>query len=582
VSASSRVGIGWSAGALAFLLALMVVGVVFLLGHRAQRLWRTELVELPTRVIPRTSEASVARLVATVDAIEGIDNHSFSIESDIVLVQLFDANTHRPAPGVCEGPDWVRTPGALALEQPSSASEDASGEVWEGRNLRVRWFWCESTPSALREAVRDHVLAFDDDPTLAEIWPLRHGPRDPDWVVDDSGLLRPAVEATGLEHEVLTILVFALGLAGALVVGMGFAGVLPGPSAGAPRSRTDPRWVVVATTVACIACIGLRFSLASDAGIDSDESWAKPIIGSIFHESHDAWVHPPLFHMLQQPWVRAIGWEPNTAIAWVRLPWLAFGLAATALVVAHALARRTAPWQLALLLPCLLAVDVAAEFILARPYPLATMLVVMVAFAAWAPWQGESRAGARLRWIVILLAAGLAMWTDLVAGLVAGGLVMVRVFRSPVPLRARAAVVAVLGLWALALVPGAAWASRYQVDPEAARATPETQGMLEPGHLTPGLENLDHLPALLTFGEDASLWPLGLLAIAALLALPILAHRTRTHRVEAWIPLVLVALAIAMSATLVKLRPRNVAFAPHLIAMFGTIVLARRPESPSD
>ncbi len=573
---SARVGIRSSVGALALLLALMIVGVVFLLEHRAARAWRTEPVELSERVIPRSSEGAVASLVAQLDALEDVDEHSFSIESDVVLVQLFDADTRAAEPGACDGPDWVRPPAALALEHAQHESTDSQGETWTGQNLRVHLYACDSTPARLRSALRAKALEFDDDPALQEIWPARLGPRDPDWVVDDSGLLRPAARATGLDHEQLTILVFALGLAACVALGLGLGEVLPGPLGRSLRRPPEPRWTVPLLVSLFVACIGLRFMVASVAGVDSDESWAGRIDGSIFHESHDAWVHPPLFHMLQQPWVRFIGWTPATAIVWMRLPWLGFGLAATALVLAHALATRSATWQLGLVLPCLLVIDLAERLILARPYALATLLIVIVAFFAWAPFSDESPSGARLRWTLIPLAAGLAMWTDLVAGAIAAALIVVRLVSVPTPARARAAACLVLFVWGVALLPGAAWASRHQVDPGASRATIAAEGMLEPGHLAPGLEKLDHMPAIMVFGHDAPLWPLGLLAIAGLLALVGVAHARHERRVEAWIPLVLLAAAMLTSATLVNLRPRNIAFAPQLVAIFASIVLARR------
>ena len=576
-------------GLLALLLAIVGLGVSFLTDARAQRLGEKipEVVAAHEYVILAGQEPLMREMLAPLDAgaLPGVEQFSFSTEGRLILVQLFNADTHGDAG--CPGPEWGRTPGVLFLRRGNQVEGEppvpSGGEMLELGDLRLHYYWCEGeAPVAGLEQLLAGFAAYS---RLAEIWqPVTPEQLETPHDGRPSGLLRPAAEWSGLDHERLTIFVlFALVFASAFVA-MAAGPTLPGPLA---RAEAPPRWVWLVMLVLVLATLALRLQVSALSPLDGDETWAWPSDRSIFLESHDVWVHPPLFHMVQQPWARSIAWEQELGVTLLRLPMIAAGTLAVVLVLAFVTAHARPAWLLVLALPCALSPDLALASILARPYALAALLVTITAVALWAPTDpGVERSawGARLRWWVILLAAGLAGWADLLAGAAAGSLVVARLLSDGLAsapeertrkLVAGCVALALLGLAVLPLVPGALQALDEQIDPNMAQAFLDAQGYMRPGDVLPDPDLTQRLPAFCVFGLDLGVWPVGLVAILGLVGLAVHGWRTPSLRVEALVPALWLVLWLVLAAGFVHLRARNVCFVPLVVAILAAVVVAR-------
>jgi hypothetical protein len=577
-----------SLAGLFLLLAIVAIATTFMAEERARRLAPVEVPEVALRdyVIPPGREHAVRELLAPIEdgALPKLDQYSFSIQRSSIRVQLHDSKTESDD---CSGPSWIRAPGALVLTrappEPAKLEAPGSGSL-RHETLWLRWHWCDGETRPKRKAaVRALGKHFGEAEELDEIWQaVGAEPEPPPERPRESGILSPAAELLGLDLEQLTIAALLLGALASGLVATAFGPRLPGPSA---RRGPPPRWLWALAAALVLASVWLRLELAGERALDTDETWFFPLEGSIFAENHDPWVHPPLSHLVQQPWIRMLEWAPGDGLLELRGLMLAFGLLATILAIAAVTARAHRPALLVLALPCALAPRLATTLVLARPYALAAALVMICATALWpvSETEAETQLGARVRWWVILLAAGLAAWTDVIAGAAAGLLVLARLLAEPREDRefsgraglAKLAALTLLAVWMLPLVPGALEAAAHHVDPEVSQAQLDALGIARPADVRPDPKLTRQLPAFSVLGLARGLWPLGVLALALLAALAVLGWRGR-HRVAGLLPLALLGLWLLVASFLVHLRARNVAFAPPLTALLAALVLADR------
>lgn len=536
-------------------------------------------------------------LLAPIDAgaLPNVEQFSFSLENKEIAVQLFNADTRGDAG--CPGPKWVRTPGAFFLSRgaPDPNGEDAASldqaTQISSEGLTLRYYWCEG--EAPHEALASLADSFaqrvnespEDQGAIWRALPPPEPEKDP-----LGGLLTPATQTTGLGFQQLTLLLLLALTVLSLGIGVGLGPALPGPLPAAPTAKARARgpWIALAGGLA--AALAVRLLMLRSVVLDADESWALPFSHSVFHQSHDPWVHPPLFHLLHQPYVHALDWTPELGHALLRAPTVAAGVLALALL-GMAIVRRGG--QPALLL-CAVPVAFAPDFIrvssLARPYGLASLLVLLVALGLWSCGEDEDESpmAARLRWSMILLAAGLTTWADLLAGAAAGTLVLARMLDAGLgrQLGARGVLAGGLALGLLLLnvvplLPGVLGALEYQIDPETAQETLDALGLVPPGDVMPDADLTRRVPAFFVFGLDRYMLPFGALALLAVLSLAALGWRQPQQRISALLPLALLLGSLAIASTTVHLRARNLNFAPLLVAYFACLTLEgrRRPKS---
>jgi hypothetical protein len=596
---------------LSLVFAILVISVQFMVSERARRLAVAEpiAIELRDYVIAPGREQAVRELLAPLEAgaLPGVLQYSFAIERNAVQVQLFGERTDER--GTCPGPEWVRAPGAFVLTRapPSEPADRGSGSVQHG-DLWLQWHWCENQSPAEPDAMMlGLVETLAGRPALAEIWQATGTRREAEPLADvepvrQSGLLTPIVERSGLDHERITIWLLLLGTSLSGVVALVFGPRLSGETAG-HTGAPSWRWSAALALALVLASAWLRVATGIGFELDRDESWAGPLGGSIFAENHDPWVHPPLFHLIQQPWIRAIGWQPGDSPLHLRAAMIGFGLLATSLVIVRVAASARTPWLGLLALPCALAPTLAQSLVLARPYALAAALVVMCALSLWpitnqpvereaSPHGGrrpstdgfhgreanlsEPGWAQRARWWLALACAGLAAWADVIAGIAAVVLVLARLSGAPRGAwPAKLAVLLVLALWMVPLIPGAIMAAAHQIDPNVSQATLDALGYERPGDVLPDADLTTRLPAFCVFGSSLPTWPVGMLGVGLLVALAVVGWRDARHRLVAMLPLLMLLLWLLVASQLVHLRPRNVAFAPALVAVLATMVLAR-------
>lgn len=577
--------------------AIIVISVQFLAAERTRRLVLAEPVEIQLRdyVIMPGREQAVRGLLAPLeaDALPGVDQYSFAIERNSVQVQLFGEQADER--GACPGPEWVRAPGAFVLTRaPVPASDPSVRGTGSAQHdgLWLEWYWCANQRMTDPEAMMlglVETLAVRTE--LAEIWQAvgsdsSGSGSEPVALAEpvrQSGLLTPMVERTRIDHERLTIALLLLGTLLSGVVALGFGprlSIAAGSQSDAPRWR----WSTALALALLLASVWLRVTTGIGRELDADESWGYPLGGSIFAENHDPWVHPPLFHLIQQPWIRSIGWQPGDSLLPLRAPMIGFGLLATSLVIVRVATWMRTPRLGLLALPCALAPALAQTLVLARPYALAAALVVMCALTLWpvSPAR-ESAWTARARWWLALVCAGLAAWTDVIAGIAAVVLVLARLGSSPRGAwSAKLAVLVVLALWMAPLIPGALMASTHHIDPDVSQATLDALGYERPGDVRPDADLTTRLPAFCVFGLRLRTWPVGMLGVALLAALAVVGWRDPRHRFAAMLPLLMLLLWLLVASQLVHLRPRNVAFAPAVGAVLAALVLTRRPAPTLD
>lgn len=478
----------------------------------------------------------------------------------------------------CGGPDWVRAPGALRITYGDARADRAGARSGERSAERVTlaWFLCEGEDDAARIADDDArraiaSVASSIDPSRVWQRASRGG------ALPTYGLVTPAARALDLTPAVLVVIVWLIGLAVSLAaprIAGGAAIDALSPSA-IDTDAKRAKIVTLATIALVVLGVALRVYFAAAAPQDGDEHWAFPSRHPILSGDHDAWVHPPLFRALADGFGHAIGWTIGDTMIALRAPSLVAAACALALAGVAAASSRS-PWSLAPLGVVALSPAIAAESTLARPHGLAALFVTAVALALFVPDSPPattSRSSNALRFAVALAALGAAMWTDLVAGLVALALVGVRLVSRDVPWRTRAVVAAVSLVWAIALVPGALVAIETQVEP-----TPIAPGARAPdlgpeqglGHGDP----LAFIGSAATFGVlggDLGVPLLGLVALAWLVLLALEARRGgRSHAAVA--PLVTLAV-LALISLRIGMRTRNFVFLPHLVALATALAL---------
>jgi len=410
---------------------------------------------------------------------------------------------------------------------------------------------------------------------------------------DFAGVMGPGAALLGVAPQTLTLLAWlaAPGLAAlaAFHARAGFRHPIavatqcrdeePGLAAvaGAPPFAAS-RLASHALLTVCVAGLALRVHDALRTGWDIDEPWAEPSQASLFDDSHDALIHPPLARALFEGWGALVGWQPGDAPALLRAPSALFG--ALTLVLLALFARRRVPHArapaalagLALLAASLSpsAREVAA---LARPYALATCLVVALVVLVF---DAHGRRFDPAEAAAAALAASLAWFVDLPAGLFAALVVLLRALHDLADgrMRGAGALVAASMLPALPLLPGAWRAVTRGIDPTHSpiagpipdlRPLADTSWLARAASLTQAL--VHPLPAW-------TAWLAFTVLIAVLL------------RRRAYLPGIVAALAAALPLALlpfVALRARNVAWAP-LVVCAALATLARRllPRAPCD
>jgi hypothetical protein len=496
------------------------------------------------------------------------------IEKDEIRVRLVGADDES---GGCAGPAWVQAPGGLRLRygaarRDGDASEVRSGEASSGE-LTLAWFLCgaEATAGVDAEASRALERARATvDPT--RIWVTVASPPAPASAPSGAGLLTPVVAATGIPPAWISVLTWMAGFASALL-----APLVLRPDAGGARARSENvapdasrarvvSWVAAALVV---AGAGLRLRLAMSRALDGDEPWAFPTPHPVFTNDHDAWVHPPLFRALQGLWGATVGWHPGDALLALRAPSVVASAVALALV---ALVLRRVGSLVALLPLAVVALSpvVAGDGVLARPYGFAAAFAAVVAVGV----AGDAGRSSPRLLSIALVALGAAIWTDLLAGLVAALLLALAISRPAFDWRARGAVVAAAAVWALPLVVGSIVALGTQVSPaplHPGASAPDLAPVHGMGHGAL-LPLVDELVSFGVFGVPFASIAIGVVALGWLLAL-VLVRPGDGGAGTAAAPLVAIAI-LTVVATKIGLRTRNVLFLPHLVAIAAAAPIA--------
>ncbi len=304
---------------------------------------------------------------------------------------------------------------------------------------------------------------------------------------DAAGVVGPGAAALGLAPQTLTLAAWLGALALAGVAAWVHARArecicdttacslqekpLRDADAAAPTSRIA-RAARLGVLAALVAGAALRVRDAVRGPWDIDEPWAYPTRASLFDDSHDALVHPPLGRALFEGWCALAGWAPGASRGLLRAPSALFGTLALALVAglcAQRLARTVRPawWGAAPLAAALfaaLAPGAREAAALARPYALATLPVVLLVVVVL---DADGRRLTPREAAAAALSAALATWADLPAGLFAALVLGARAAQDAASGRMREALslVAGAGLPALPLVPGALRAAWLGIDP---------------------------------------------------------------------------------------------------------------------
>jgi hypothetical protein len=544
----------------------------------------------PSPVIPPGREARVLELLDPIrrHGFLGHDLGDVRIEGPEIRVQLVGGGS---GAGCAGGPAWVEPPGGLAITRAAPGERGpgdggARGVVARG-GLGLAWHLCGAGPRDVERARREaSALVAQMSPRAADaVWSQAAGSGG---ARPDVGLLTPVVAATGLSPGWVAVASWLIALVSTVVAGWlaaRAAGASRPPEGVAPQAAAPRRpWATAALACVVLALgVAARLHAASSSPPDNDEQWGRSTVCPVFNADHDAWVHPPLFRAVQRARLRAAGLGHGTAAAPIlaaRLVPLAAGIAALSLLAIAVLAGRAPAWRVLLLVPAAIAPAVVRDSVLARPYALTALLLVVVWWALRAGPGGGPRRGRdeALRWLAALAAGGLAAWTDLVGGIAAVALVCGAALdpAGPRSRGARAAVVLAMLAWVIALGPGGLDAARRQVSPSAPQGQADhpvaPRRGSDPGpDLSPrqGLgrgSSTARLGALLGFAvtgvavEGAPMIAPGLLVLAALAAGAIRSRRS------AGIGLALVVIGLTALGALVSLRTRNVLFLPYLMA----------------
>ncbi|MCB9752362.1 MAG: hypothetical protein H6713_20600 [Myxococcales bacterium] len=370
-----------------------------------------------------------------------------SIERDHLRVRLTGGEAG------CSLPAWSGPGGVLAIGRgaPPEQTPAPRGEVARA-GFYLSWWTCDDDGDAARATALLEQLAtrYHDDiwgagvdvaapaPATAAAAAIPEGWRVSEPVpVARLGVVGPAAAALGVSPSRLTLLTFAVGLLTLLALTL----LEPAPAPAPPEDDEPPRgrgrvWRLVALAGLVALGLLLRAWALQTAAFDGDEVWARAARVPVFDDDHDAWVHPPLYRLLQFHWAAYWGARGEPSLALLRTPAaMASGLAA--LLIASFAARARADWfGVAAVAGFALSPALATATVLARPYGLATLLCALALLAAFAR---------RPRWSIAVTSAGALAWCDLVFGAVTAVAVAVaaaswyaRVGRSPRSTRARA------------------------------------------------------------------------------------------------------------------------------------------------
>lgn len=377
------------------------------------------------------------------------------------------------------------------------------------------------------------------------------------------GLLTPVMQWTGIQGRLIAVVVVVLGW----VVAFAVAGSSSLPPQLSDSLRARPEGHVrrgvrlgLMVLVLSIATLFRGVALLSHP-VEVDERWAFPSPHSAFSNDHDAWVHPPLFRVLSQAWGRTIAWkEDSEAIAWLRAP----GALAEALALLFGVSALLQPgipvWAWLATVPLAVGADVVHTAVIARPYGLAILFVVMTSVCLWCGREGSTRHLA-----LATVAAGLASWTDLLCGAAAWCALAAGAADAVLQRRAGArtwitALLAAGAVWLMPLVPGVVSAARDQAVASSGSGDGMTADLRPRRDLR---ESSASLAGLVLVGDER--WhPSSWLVPGVAVVLLVLSVRRRSL-----VPLVPLALFLMLlvAGRGVELRPRNAGFLPYLTAL---------------
>ncbi len=373
-----------------------------------------------------------------------------------------------------------------------------------------------------------------------------------------SGILTPASRATGLSAVVLLCLALVLGgLASAL------SGALQPHRPALERAPRPSRWLLAGGLVA----VGLRVALSVISRAETDE--VRPLTNGLatIANTHDAWLHPPLYRALGRAWVELIGWRAGDPVWELRAPSV---VAAAAGVVFLALAvtrlSRARSGGLFALCAVLVGPAFVSATVLARPYGVSSLFGGIVAYCVSDPARGGGRTG------VALAAVGLALWTDVLSGALLALFVLGWLARAPEG-RWRALGLAgfTLALFAAPLAPGAIVAA---LDPAPIAGLSEA--VLRSQRPEFGLGQGAPLSLALELGAlSVAGVPVGWLGAPAVLfgaGVAVLASRRRPDLALAFAGALVLVGALGLSRSV---RPRNLVLLPMFFSMlWGSAVSA--------
>jgi len=198
-----------------------------------------------------------------------------------------------------DDPDAACAPGQLVVRRPTPWGNrplfPATPIVRRGE-LEVEWSPCGSPSLTVDPASFADALVRTVPP---DAWVRRSPPHVA------HGLLTPFLLRTGGAPWLVAALAVAVATA---------ISVLAVP-ARVPRGHGVPRrWISAAAASLVTLGIALRVHAAARLPFDNDEAWALPSSHELLDATHDAWLHPPLFRVVQEGFVRATGYRVGDSL----------------------------------------------------------------------------------------------------------------------------------------------------------------------------------------------------------------------------------------------------------------------------
>ena len=463
----------------------------------------------------------------------------------------------------CALPSSLKPPGgiiAAPIGQLPKPGTGTAGAVFVSGPIELRSYVCPDGDRA--RAVESWLSA------RARVMPTGIWRRQ--W---EQGVLAPLVRTLGVPGGDLAacLIVFASAVAGLCVWWLG-----PGPWPGSPEPvhrAPPPAWFLVALGLVLCLAVGVAIHRTGLEPLDTDEVWARTGERAVLGDDHDAFIHPPLYRALQSTYERVALEEEQQAGVKLRV----ISLAATVLgllMLAAWIALSTRSNQqrmggLVALAGCGAMTGWQQTMVLARPYGLAAWWLLVMAAALFGPFiskVGPLANDARWRLAVAMMAAGLALWTDLVAGVIAASLLLAWVAAGPRRLRTGLLLGAGFSAWAIPIVPGAVAALTKT------RCVEELGVCEGPRAGLGGGNPIEFVLGVSQHWTDSSF---ALLPIIVLVPWFILMtwRSVGWRRIVPWATVLL--LTIALPAGL-ALRARNVAYLPWLLIVL-TLAVAERP-----